>query len=229
MTQRILLFVAALLLATGLAGPTSRAHALSLDFTDASYSGAMNAASFVKDLGALGTLTFTPLPGNARLYWDGTDGFGVQYGYENDEVEGDETLLLTFSTAVHLDAIHLTDLFYENGYLEQGAYALDGGTPVTFLADPTQTPSPATNGVKTLTLDASPLITTIAFTAPGLVCDNLQLFSLHCGGTDCQNHEFSVAGLDVHPNEVPEPATLVLLGSGLLGIGLKARRKGGRG
>ncbi|WP_131802600.1 hypothetical protein [Yoonia litorea] len=48
---------------------------------------------------------------SAPLYWDPIDGFGIQDGAQNDEIDIDERLLVRFADPVALDRIWLSDLF----------------------------------------------------------------------------------------------------------------------
>jgi hypothetical protein len=184
------------------------AHAVSVDFRTAPFSDADQQTSFSTSAGGVG-LTFTPLPTpDARLYWDSTDGFGVRYAYETDEIEGAEILLLEFSTEVWLQDVQLTDLFNESGYLEVGYYELDGsGTLVQFSADASQ--GSATNGVRSLAIGS--WVSSIAFTAPGRF--------------DGQNHEYSVSGVRFDTRRpVPEPASVAVFGAGLAVVAFATRR-----
>jgi hypothetical protein len=162
-------------------------------------------------------LTVEAAPGDAWLYHDTTDGFGVRYSYEGDEIEGpDERLHLSFSSDVQLTGLLVTDLFNEpfndggGSYLERGSYSFDNVNWTHFAANAAQTPG--TNGELYISLLASPpTITDLWFMSLGLV---------DCGNED---HEFSVAQIEV--NTVPEPATMLLLGSGLIGIAGFGRKK----
>jgi hypothetical protein len=169
-------------------------------------------------------LTITPGPSGATLYWDNKDGFGVRSsnGYEYDEIDGKEILHLSFNTPQLLNKILVTDLFvepYSNGngsYLETGYYSFNNESWTLFYAESSQTLE-ETNGVLSLTLP-SLKITDIWFMAPGKIYLD--------GDTVKTNHEFSVAGIDVTPAPVPEPATMLLLGSGLAGMfGLRRKLK----
>ena len=162
-------------------------------------------------------LTITAQPDNAVLYQDSTDGLGIRYSYENDEIEEDEILHLEFTTPYLLHAILITDLFYEpensggGCFKEEGQYRINGGDWVDFIALEGQTPS--TNGELPLIFSVAPIISTIEFQAPGWK---------YCG---LQDHEFSLGQIDVSP--IPEPSTMLLFISGLIvlvGFRKKLRR-----
>lgn len=181
-----------------------------IDFRDETiFGGALNQPSFTAGVGG-NTVTVTAIPNGARLWWDSADGLGIQYryGYEGDEIEGIERLLISFSTPVHLSSVLITDLFNE-GYLERGSYQLNGsGSWISFQALPGQVPG--TNGELSLALDPGIAVSSIAFRAPGY------LPYLN------QRHEYSVAAIET--TAVPIPGAVWLLGSGLLGLAAIRRR-----
>ena len=180
-----------------------------------------NAATFSKTIGSL-TITIKALPSPAKLYWDATDGFGVKNsgsnGYETDEIESKEILKITFSAPVILNRIYVSDLFIEQAsgytYKEKGFYQVDGNAKTSFLA----TQPTGTNGERWVDIDAT--ANCLFLTAPGKV------FSKNCYW---QNHEFSLAMLDITPT--PEPAAMALLGVGvgIAGVAFARRRKRARG
>jgi hypothetical protein len=203
-------------------GFASGAQADFIDFRGNNFSTADDDAYFTYESAGL---TITPgltNPGEATLYWDKKDGFGVRSsnGYEYDEIEGTEYLHLSFNTSQLLNKILITDLFVEpfsngNGsYLETGYYSFDNGSWTQFYAESSQVLE-ISNGELSL-IFPSLKITDVWFKAPGkLYYDDIKT-----------NHEFSVAGIDVTPEPVPEPATMLLLGSGLAGMfGLRRKLK----
>ncbi len=187
------------------------AGAALVDFRSDAFAGADGDPSFSTVVDGT-TLTFLPLPTpDSRLYWDDTDGFGVRYDYETDEIEGRETLRITFSEEVYLEQIWITDLFYENGYLERGIYELDdNGSPVEFVALASQ--GSGSNGERVLDVGAA--LSSIDFRAAGRIAG--------------QDHEFSVAALRIRDRvtPTPEPAAMVLfaLGGVLVAGALRAGR-----
>jgi hypothetical protein len=168
------------------------AHALpfapQIDFRDSNpWSGANNQASF---------------------------GLGVRRSYENDEIESDEILKVSFDMPVELTAIYISDLFHERGYFEEGSYSINGATWVDF--DASSLPGSNDNGERMISF-ANPVgdVSYVEFTAPGRI--------------NGENHEFALMGFDVivhvpDPIPVPEPGTGLLLGLGLVLFGAGARR-----
>jgi hypothetical protein len=197
----------AIILALLLSGPVSAAL---VDFRDSGAFGAANyQPSFSTGINGY-TVMLTALPNGARLYQDSTDGLGVRYSYEADEIEGIERLAIGFSTPVRLSSLLITDLFNE-GYLERGSYQLNGtGSWITFQALTSQVPG-STNGELTVLFAPNTVASSIAFRSPGY------LASLN------QRHEFSVAAIEA--SAVPIPAAAWLLGTGVVGLAVVRRRR----
>lgn len=210
-----------LLLALALCFVSGTAFAVTIDFTDPTFNPG-GVSSITRTVGGVTVTVQATLPTGATLFWSGVgapngfglDGFGVNSSsYEADEVEGPDRLKVSFGQSVILTGIGITDLFYEGSppYREQGFYSLNGGADVSFLADTSQLPSPASNGVLSLTGFVATPVSYIIFSAPGI--------------QNGQNHEFSVASVEVSPVGVPEPGTLLLLGAGLLVMGVLGRKR----
>lgn len=196
--KKLLIIIPALLLiSTG-------AHATYIDFTDSAFSGGNGLGSYQyiqpEPTGDV-TITFEAVTSGSTLWWDSTDGFGIQgsAGYEVDEIDSTEMLRISFSESVSLTQINITDLFMENSTTELGFYSINGGGGTLFGA--TQANTPGNNGDLILSGLTATGVNNITFYAPGFL-----------------GHEFSVAGIEVIPN--PEPGTLLLLGSGLIGFAI---------
>jgi len=201
------------------------ARAYFVNFTASGFNPGENSSSITRNLGGYQVTVEVVAPVGASLFWSGVghpdayrflDGFGINGGplsYQADEIEGPEILRVRFATPVNLYSIQLTNLFVEGSpsYLEQGFYSLNGSAPVAFLADPNQRAGSVNDGLRILTGFSPSSVSQIDFTAPGRI--------------NGQSHEFSLAGLDIGFAVLPGPATLLLLGMGLVGVWFMTRRR----
>lgn len=205
---------------------TSSASAEFVDFRNASEFGGSDhgtSASFDTDSGA--TATIVPGPAGATFYWGTDDGFGVRYSgsgaYEYDEIEGPETLSITFSEPVYIESVLLSDLFRETTnlgttYNETGSYQLSNGTTGSIVANG----AGGVNGEQTASIGA--WTQSITFRALGQVGGFF--------GLNTRNSEYSLAGITFGgPATVPEldpsaaGTALILLLGGLLVLGGRRR------
>jgi len=155
-------------------------------------------------LGGLGTVSSDPRNFAQR----GTRGLGVQGGYDGDEVDlnGDEYLTVAFKSAMYLNSFEIRSFFYPDSNWagpEQGAvdFYLNGSLVYTQLLTAVQ-PFGSTNGVLATNYGSPYTVDKLVFYIPG---------------SDSRN-EYALAKLDVAAAPVPEPASIALLGMGVLGL-----------
>jgi hypothetical protein len=180
--------------------------------------------------GVIATLSAGPEDAYLTWYvdWLGRrDGFGVHgASYEVDEVEGREYFVLAFDQDVWLRRAWITNFFYSEQptpnitpYNECGWYEVHGSR-TTFCQDDWSRVTPVSNGEYDILFGGLflPAGTQILLGAYGVVTEPLLNGLVQPG-----HHEWSLAGLEFDVARVPEPATLLLLGLGLL-LAARSRR-----
>ncbi len=195
-----------------LVAPLSLVNASYVDFTSMDWhegSSAPYETSITNNIDGI-DVTASAGPAGASLYHDTTDGLGVRYNYETDEIEGSEVLTISFGSTVQLNSIGISDLFIEsrNGgpaYTEFGFYSIDGGAPVMFEAVQMTLGSNGELLISGLNL----MLDSISFSAIGRT-------------TQGEDHEFSLQSLTI--SAVPVPAAFWLFGTALIGFISLSRR-----
>ena len=138
-----------------------------------------------------------------KLHQDEIDGLGV-LGGENDEIDGQEAILVTFEEEIRLGGVWITDLYKssDGGAIgEIGTVVLNGVTPFIFKGEN----SHQANGEQW-----------VAFGDNGIVVKTALFYTI---GEE-ENNEFSVAGF----THVPAPGAILLASFGC-GIVSQLRRR----
>ena len=157
-------------------------YAPQIDFRDGSFWSDANEEHSYSGSQSGVDLTISAAPGEATLWWDDKDGLGIRFSYENDEVESEEILRISFHDEIALLAIYISDLFVEDGYAEKGSYRINDGAWVHF--DAMSIPGSNDNGERLIAF-GPPIhaVDSIEFSAPGKINHN-------------ENHEFALMAFD---------------------------------
>ena len=129
----------------------------------------------------------------------GLDGFGIKGQYQNDEVDPYEYLTLTFSEPVRIISTYLSDLYGP----EQAEIKFDG---ITRTGPAYGVP----NGYVVLSFGS------------GIIAREVEYWCLDLPVPDY--NDYSVAGIGYVRQSIPEPATALMVGLGLMFVGLLRRR-----
>jgi hypothetical protein len=179
-----------------------QASAVTIDFTNNVWNPGFPADD--KTVGAT-TVESVPQIPLAALSWNNTDGFGVISWVDPDPTIGlFEGIKVTFSQPFTLTSFLLGNLNAGRFLSEVGYYSVNGGG------------WQAVNGLAggNVSVNVAPiLVTSIVFGYDGF---SLSDFSVKSITGDFQSTQ---------PPSVPEPTSMVLLGSGLVALVARARRK----
>ena len=197
-----------LLMGLLVAGMASMAQALLIDFTSTTWQN-ISGVTASRVIDGINVTLDTP---TGNLTWNsehgdisssiGLAGIGDGIGVSDDEISLNQALTVSFSHDIIINEIYFLDLFKSNSEYEHAQYMLEND--VWTNVDGTTNPY----GFISITTGSTSFVSWVQFETN----DSTSI------------SDFAVAGLDVSP--IPEPATMLLFGTGIAGlVGSRLRRK----
>jgi hypothetical protein len=163
-------------------------------------------------LGGLGTVD-TNANLSRNLYHNTTDGLGIKGADAEYLLQNIDAVRISFSVPIVVSGVWVLNLG------EDTDLGTEKGRVNFFLGGTWLNPFSAPNDGGNLIGEADNNV----FFAPGNIVADTIVFRVPPGQLYSSYSEYSIAKVDVNP--VPEPATMLLLGSGLIGVGAFVRRK----